>query len=72
MTILKQISIWKFLKIWVFQPENITAPSEKEKKSCQGLANKEDCLNTLKDFQNNKTLGNDGLPTEFYLFWPDI
>ena len=41
-------------------------------KSCQGLANKEECLNTLKDFQNNKTLGNDGLPTEFYLFGPDI
>ena len=29
------------------------------------------CFNTLKSFQKNKTLGNDGLTVEFYLaFWP--
>ena len=56
-----------------FNPENATALSEKEKKSCEGLVNEEECTNALKDFNNNKTPGTDGLPAEFYrFFWPDI
>ena len=56
-----------------FNPENATALSEEEKKSCEGVVNEEECMNALKDFNNNKTPGTDGLPAEFYrFFWPDI
>ena len=56
-----------------FNPENVTALGEDEKKSCEGLINKEECAKALKDFSNNKTPGADGLPAEFYrFFWPDI
>ena len=37
------------------------------------MVNEEECTNALKDFDNNKTPGTDGLPAEFYrFFWPDI
>ena len=53
--------------------ENVTAPSEEEKNSCEGLVNEEECTNALKDFDNNKSPGTDGLPAKFYrFFWPDI
>ena len=56
-----------------FNSENVTTLSEEEKKSCEGLINDEECINALKDFDNNKTPGTDGLPAEFYrFFWPDI
>ena len=56
-----------------FIPENVTTLSEEEKNSCEGLVNEEECKNALKDFDNNKTPGTDGLPAEFYrFFWPDI
>ena len=56
-----------------FNSENVTTLSEEEKKSCEGLINEEECINALKDFDNNKTPGTDGLPAEFYrFFWPDI
>ena len=52
---------------------HLLALSEEEKKSCEGLVNEEECMNALKDFNNNKTPGTDGLPAEFYrFFWPDI
>ena len=67
------ISIPKILKTPFFIPENVTALSEEEKNSCEGLVNVEECKNALKDFDNNKTPGTDGLPAEFYrFFWPDI
>ena len=56
-----------------FNPENVTALTEEERKACEGLVNEEECTNALKDFSNNKTPGTDGLPAEFYrFFWPDI
>ena len=56
-----------------FNSENVTTLSEEEKKSCEGLINEEECIIALKDFDNNKTPGTDGLPAEFYrFFWPDI
>ena len=56
-----------------FNPENVTALSEEEKKSREGLVNEEECTNALKDFNNNKPPGTDGLLAEFYrFFWPDI
>ena len=37
------------------------------------MVNEEECTNALKDFDNNKTPGTNGLPAEFYrFFWPDI
>ena len=68
------LSIPKILKTRLFFiPENVTALSEEEKNSCEGLVNVEECKNALKDFDNNKTPGTDGLPAEFYrFFWPDI
>ena len=68
-------SIPKFSKsrLLIFNPENVAALSEEENKSCEGLLNEEECINALKDFDNNKTPGTDGLPAEFYrFFWPDI
>ena len=62
----------KFKNSPFFISENVTALSEEEKSSCGGLVN-EECTNALKDFDNNKTPGTDGLPAEFYrFFWPDI
>ena len=62
-----------FKKSPFFNPENVTALSKEENKSCEGLVNEEECINALKDFDNNKTPGTDGLPAEFYrFFWPDI
>ena len=47
--------------------------NEEEKKCCEGVVSEEECTNALKDFDNNKTPGTDGLPAEFYrFFWPDI
>ena len=61
------------ISIPFFIPKNVTALSEEEKNSCEGLVNVEECKNALKDFDNNKTPGTDGLPAEFYrFFWPDI
>ena len=52
---------------------NVTALSEEEKETCEGLVNEEECTNALKDFSNNKTPGTDGLLAKFYrFFWPDI
>lgn len=63
----------KFKNSPFFISENVTALSEEEKSSCEGLVNEEECTNALKDFDNNKTPGTDGLPAEFYrFFWPDI
>ena len=68
------ISTPKILKTRLFfSPENVTALSEEEKNSCEGLVKVEECQNALKDFDNNKSPGSDGLPAEFYrFFWPDI
>jgi len=38
--------------------------------SCEGKVTSEECALLLKFFQSNKTLGNDGIPVEFYeKFW---
>ena len=68
-----RILIPKSSKIRLFISENVTALSEEEKSSCEGLVNEEECTNAPKDLDNNKTPGTDGLPAEFYrFFWPDI
>ena len=40
---------------------------------CEGIISNEECIAILKELKPNKSPGNDGLTTEFYLtFWPDI
>ncbi len=44
--------------------------SEEEKNSCESEMSKEEVLNALKSFKNNKSPGSDGIPKEFYIhFW---
>ena len=52
---------------------NIPVLTDEEQKDCKGTISLEECHKVLKAFQNNKSPGNDGLPTEFYkTFWPDF
>ena len=38
---------------------------------CEGLITKNECFNALKDINNNKSPGNNGLTKEFYLAFCD-
>ena len=41
--------------------------------SCEGLLSKDECLNAIKEFRNNKSPGTDGFASEFYkFFWPEL
>ena len=41
--------------------------------SCEGEITENECSDVLKSFQNGKSPGNDGIPSEFYkLFWPQL
>ena len=43
---------------------------EEERLSCEGRITIEECVKALGTFENGKTPGNDGIPTEFYkTFW---
>ena len=49
---------------------NIPKLSEEQKLSCEGKITPEECALLLETFPNDKTLGNDGIPIEFYRkFW---
>ena len=49
---------------------NIPKLSETEKNSCEGKSSVSECHKLLDSFQNNKMLGNNGIPIEFYKkFW---
>jgi len=53
--------------------DKIPRLSEDFKKSCEDELTLNECFETLKTFQENKTPGNDGLSTEFYkTFWPIV
>ena len=44
--------------------------SEEKKLSCERRITFEECVNALDTFENGKTPGNDGIPSEFYkVFW---
>ena len=44
--------------------------SEEERLSCEGRITIEECVKAMDTFENGKTPGNDGIPTEFYkTFW---
>ena len=52
---------------------NVKKLNDEEKKCCEGKLTKSECLETLKEMQNNKSPGYDGLTVEFYkCFWPHI
>ena len=47
--------------------------SNDQKLQCEGSLTEEECFVALKEMNNNKSPGSDGLTTEFYkLFWNDI
>ena len=47
--------------------------SDDSKQLCDGKLTLDECTEALKDFQNNKSPGNDGLTAEFYkFFWSKI
>ena len=52
---------------------NTPVLTDEEQKDCEGMISLEECHKALKTFQNNKSLGNDDLPAEFYkTFWPEF
>ena len=52
---------------------NVTKLNETEKVECEGILTESELLKALKSTKQNKSPGNDGLPSEFYkVFWNDI
>ena len=57
------------LEHFLGQPSIPKLPEE-ERLSCEGRITIEECVKALGTFENGKTPGNDGIPTEFYkTFW---
>ena len=53
--------------------DSIPKLPEEERLSCEGRITIEECVKALDTFENGKTPGNDGIPTEFYkTFWSCI
>ena len=51
----------------------MTPLKEELSKKCEGMLSKKECHLALKDMDNGKSLGSDGLSSEFYkVFWDDI
>ena len=62
----------KEIETYLDKVKNVSL-SEVEKLLCEGPLTEEECLETLKTFSTNKTLGNDGISFEFYqTFWNRI
>lgn len=56
-----------------FFPDNNKKLNDEQKKSCEGLLTEYECGKALKEMQNRKSPGSDGITTEFYkIFWNDI
>ena len=56
-----------------FFNNNIPKLTDENKLFCEGLLTEVECSNALKQMQNNKSPGSDGLTTEFYkIFWNDL
>ena len=54
-----------------FENDMIKKLDDDQKIACEGLLTDGECQKALKDFQKNKTPGNDGLTAEFYVFFWD-
>ena len=51
----------------------LTPLNEELSKKCEGMLSKKECHLALKDIDNGKSPGSDGLSSEFYkVFWDDI
>ena len=51
-------------------PNNQCKLTPEETEVCEGELKEKECLETLKSMQNEKALGSDGFPVEFYsVFW---
>ena len=56
-----------------FFSENDTVLSNEERDSIEGLLTELECCNALKDMEPDKSLGTDGLPSDFcQMFWNDV
>ena len=57
-----------------FFPENNKIKlNYNQQMSCEGLLSAEECLQSLKTIESDKSPGTDGLPAEFYkIFWNDV
>ena len=56
-----------------FFPMNLPRLGDDMKESCEGVIIERECIEVLKEMKFNKSPGNDGLTTEFYVkFWPII
>ena len=51
----------------------MTTLSEEMSNSCEGKIASDECLLALKEFENGKSPGSDGLTAEFYkFFWKEL
>ncbi|KAL9989410.1 hypothetical protein ACROYT_G003957 [Oculina patagonica] len=68
--VLESENTWSHEKSKASHQNKLTA---EESHSCEGLLIEKECLEALQKMKNDKSPGNDGLPSEFYkVFWKDI
>ena len=57
----------------IFFDNNLLTPLNEELSKCEGMLSEKECHLALKDLENSKSPGLDGLSSEFYnVFWDDI
>ena len=57
----------------LFNNNLLTPLNEELSKKCEGVLSEKECQLALKDMENGKSPGSDGLSSEFYqVFWDDI
>ena len=60
-------------KFDIFFNNNLLTPLNEELSKCEGILSEKECHLALKDMENGKSPGSDGLSSEFYkVFWDDI
>ena len=60
-------------KFDIFFKNNLLTPPNEELSKCEGMLSEKECHLALKDMENGKPPGSDGLSSEFYkVFWDDI
>ena len=56
-----------------FFDDSISKLSNLDKNNCEGLITEVECISALKNMNNQKSPGSDGITVEFYkLFWNDV
>ena len=60
-------------EFYIFFNNNLLMPLNEELSKCEGMLSEKECHLALKDMENGKLPGSDGLSSEFYkVFWDDI